>query len=106
MVAHFRHGSRIDVGDFSAEGIETDEQADLLRSYGCPFGQGYQVGRPAPLSEIADVLSSRSAASHRGERPRGIPARRPHSLRTEHREARRDARHGLIALGESLDASS
>ena len=30
-----------------AEGIETEEQAELLRAYGCPYGQGYQFARPA-----------------------------------------------------------
>jgi len=39
-----------------AEGIETDEQADLLREFGCPFGQGFQFARPAPSDEIAARL--------------------------------------------------
>jgi EAL domain-containing protein (putative c-di-GMP-specific phosphodiesterase class I) len=29
-----------------AEGIETEGQRELLRSYGCSLGQGYLLGRP------------------------------------------------------------
>jgi len=32
-----------------AEGIETEQQLDLLRRLGCSNGQGYLFGRPAPL---------------------------------------------------------
>jgi EAL domain-containing protein (putative c-di-GMP-specific phosphodiesterase class I) len=35
-----------------AEGIETEEQARLLRLLGCPYGQGYLFARPA----AADTL--------------------------------------------------
>jgi diguanylate cyclase (GGDEF)-like protein/PAS domain S-box-containing protein len=31
-----------------AEGIETDEERELLRSLGCEFGQGFLFARPAP----------------------------------------------------------
>jgi EAL domain-containing protein (putative c-di-GMP-specific phosphodiesterase class I) len=30
-----------------AEGIETPEAAEMCRELGCPFGQGYYLGRPA-----------------------------------------------------------
>nr|MBA2522606.1 bifunctional diguanylate cyclase/phosphodiesterase [Solirubrobacterales bacterium] len=33
--------------DLVAEGIETNEQLDLLRHLGCPQGQGFHLGRPA-----------------------------------------------------------
>jgi EAL domain-containing protein (putative c-di-GMP-specific phosphodiesterase class I) len=42
----------------TAEGIETPEQLTLLRSLGCPYGQGYLLGRPAPLLEPAPQLSA------------------------------------------------
>jgi diguanylate cyclase (GGDEF)-like protein len=32
-----------------AEGIETTEQRDALMNLGCEFGQGYLLGRPAPI---------------------------------------------------------
>lgn len=38
-------GQRIGI-DMIAEGIETENQAGLLRSLGCPFGQGYWFSRP------------------------------------------------------------
>jgi EAL domain-containing protein (putative c-di-GMP-specific phosphodiesterase class I) len=41
-----------------AEGVETAEQADLLRGMGCKLGQGYLFGRPTPASQVLDVLSS------------------------------------------------
>jgi diguanylate cyclase (GGDEF)-like protein len=36
----------------TAEGVETDEQATLLRSAGVDFLQGYLFGRPVPLDEL------------------------------------------------------
>ncbi|GAB3347869.1 putative bifunctional diguanylate cyclase/phosphodiesterase [Chromohalobacter beijerinckii] len=51
-----------------AEGIETQEQMDVLRGLGCPVGQGYLLGRPRPaesflwrLSQRQDTLPARSA---------------------------------------------
>jgi diguanylate cyclase len=35
-----------------AEGIETEEQAKLLRLLGCPYGQGYLLGRPVPAADV------------------------------------------------------
>ena len=32
----------------TAEGVETAEQADALRRFGCDRGQGWLFGRPAP----------------------------------------------------------
>lgn len=39
-----------------AEGIETGQQAELLRSHGCGMAQGYYYSRPLPAAEIADWL--------------------------------------------------
>ncbi len=41
-----------------AEGIETPEQLAELRRRGCPLGQGFLLGRPAPpeLSESLVVV--------------------------------------------------
>src|SRR4249919_273691 len=36
-----------------AEGIETDAQRATLQAMGCRFGQGYLLGRPAPLENPA-----------------------------------------------------
>lgn len=44
-----------------AEGIETDDQLDQLRSFGCEYGQGYLLARPlAP----EDLVSLRNQAWH------------------------------------------
>jgi EAL domain-containing protein (putative c-di-GMP-specific phosphodiesterase class I) len=43
-----------------AEGIETEKQYQLLKSYGCDFGQGYYIAKP---------LSSEDAAQFMGYEP-------------------------------------
>jgi EAL domain-containing protein (putative c-di-GMP-specific phosphodiesterase class I) len=35
-----------------AEGIETQQQLDLLRNAGCDYGQGYLFSRPVPAAEF------------------------------------------------------
>lgn len=37
-----------------AEGVETEQQNQLLRDIGCDFGQGYLFGRPVPAQEFAE----------------------------------------------------
>lgn len=32
-----------------AEGIETAEELQALRELGCEYGQGFLLGRPAPI---------------------------------------------------------
>lgn len=41
-----------------AEGVETVEQADFLRSVGCPYLQGYLYARPMPLDEFEKLITS------------------------------------------------
>jgi diguanylate cyclase (GGDEF)-like protein/PAS domain S-box-containing protein len=38
-----------------AEGIETDEQAALIKEYGCNQAQGYLYSKPVPFSEFLDL---------------------------------------------------
>jgi sensor c-di-GMP phosphodiesterase-like protein len=45
-----------------AEGIETVEQADLLRGMGCQYGQGFLFSRPLPFDEFVAALRGRLAA--------------------------------------------
>lgn len=46
----------------TAEGIETEDQAMLLRAAGCSLGQGYLFGRPKPASEALRLLTARTSA--------------------------------------------
>lgn len=40
------------------EGIETQEQAEMMLWLGCDFGQGYFYGRPMPAEDLAASLSA------------------------------------------------
>ena len=48
-----------------AEGIETQEQLDLLRSLGCQHGQGFLFSPGIPASQIGDALLLHGNRSHR-----------------------------------------
>jgi EAL domain-containing protein (putative c-di-GMP-specific phosphodiesterase class I) len=39
-----------------AEGVETQEQLDLLKKIQCDYGQGYLFARPMPVAEFEDFL--------------------------------------------------
>jgi diguanylate cyclase (GGDEF)-like protein/PAS domain S-box-containing protein len=39
-----------------AEGIETEEQLQILKECGCKFGQGYLLSKPMPAEEITEIL--------------------------------------------------
>lgn len=45
-----------------AEGIETDEQLQALRAYGCDYGQGYFLARPLSPEDATEFLISAEAA--------------------------------------------
>jgi len=38
-----------------AEGVETELQRKLLADIGCPVGQGYLLGAPMPVNELASI---------------------------------------------------
>jgi diguanylate cyclase (GGDEF)-like protein len=45
-----------------AEGIETREQAEVLRQMKCSYGQGYYYSPPVPADRIDDLLRRRAAS--------------------------------------------
>ncbi|MNO38852.1 Cyclic di-GMP phosphodiesterase Gmr [compost metagenome] len=46
-----------------AEGVETPEQIELLKSLGCRVMQGYYYGRPMPVQELGEWFIANTAAS-------------------------------------------
>jgi predicted signal transduction protein with EAL and GGDEF domain len=55
--------SIIDLGramqiDTVAEGIEVDEQAEMLRSLGCEFGQGFYFAKPLEPAAWEELLQT------------------------------------------------
>ncbi|MCP8885427.1 EAL domain-containing protein [Devosia sp. XJ19-1] len=56
-------GSIVDIGrtlgiKVVAEGVETVEQASVLREIGCDFLQGYAFGKPMPAAKLVEWLRS------------------------------------------------
>ncbi|MGZ5362350.1 MAG: sensor domain-containing protein [Solirubrobacterales bacterium] len=60
-----------------AEGVETREQQEQLRAFGCDRAQGYLYARPQPPHAVTDLLAARATVSqstgviHSGREPRG-----------------------------------
>ena len=42
------------------EGVETEQQAVLLRSIGCTLGQGYYFARPQPAEAVEELIGKRA----------------------------------------------
>ena len=41
----------------TAEGIETEEQLDIVRRAGCTEMQGYLASRPVPACDVAELIA-------------------------------------------------
>ncbi len=52
--------------DAVAEGVETAEQMQMLRSFGCMKMQGYYFSRPVPADEFAGLLTKNFISSQGG----------------------------------------
>ena len=47
----------------TAEGVETDEQLDLLRREGCTQAQGYLFSPPRPAADVERMLLNTPAVA-------------------------------------------
>ncbi len=45
-----------------AEGVETDEQLEILRSYGCDYIQGFFYGKPMTANDMTTYLEKQSVS--------------------------------------------
>ena len=55
-------GRRLDL-DVVAEGIEDTDQLLALEAVGCPYGQGFLLGRPGPLEDIEAGAATSTAST-------------------------------------------
>jgi EAL domain-containing protein (putative c-di-GMP-specific phosphodiesterase class I) len=46
-----------------AEGVEQQDQADLMLALGCPTAQGFLYARPMPADELQQLLAARASAT-------------------------------------------
>ena len=76
----------------TAEGVETEEQLEILRAEGCMQVQGYLFSRPKPVGEIPAMLRRVAAAHPRGV-ARPLPAQRGSRASTAPRKWRDASTH-------------
>ena len=57
-----------------AEGVETEEQLNVLRDLGCAIVQGYFFSKPVPAAEFEPMLSERKGISEEALEPPQQPA--------------------------------
>jgi EAL domain-containing protein (putative c-di-GMP-specific phosphodiesterase class I) len=67
IIVLLAHNLRLSV---VAEGIENQEQMEMLKHLGCELGQGYLFSRPGAAATIEGLLTSQSAAH--SSWPRGL----------------------------------
>jgi EAL domain-containing protein (putative c-di-GMP-specific phosphodiesterase class I) len=66
-----------------AEGVETQADANYLRSIGCEFGQGFYYGEPMSARDVGALLNALANHRRRQERERAQAERAPSSLDVE-----------------------
>jgi len=88
-----------------AEGVETEEQAEMLLLLGCEMGQGWLFGRPVPAEQLRDAASARAPVKLRLTSSfwRDISYNSPPGQRLSHLQALYDgAPVGLAFLSRDL----
>lgn len=55
-----------------AEGVETEEQVDLLKRIGCDYAQGYYFYRPMPQGDFEELMADEALIDYRGVLPRVV----------------------------------
>lgn len=83
-----------------AEGIETDRQLEAARSYGVSLGQGYLLGRPAPLPVALDFPARAVPLVDRVVDRSLAPA--PFALVTSRTPTRRLSQRAVLELARQL----
>jgi diguanylate cyclase (GGDEF)-like protein len=66
-----------------AEGVETQADANYLRSIGCEFGQGFYYGEPMSARDVGALLNALANHRRRQERERAQAERAPSGLDVE-----------------------
>ncbi len=88
-----------------AEGVETEEQAEMLLSLGCEMGQGWLFGKPVPAERLSEITSLRAPVRLRPTSSvwRDISYNSPPGQRLSHLQALYDgAPVGLAFLSPDL----
>jgi len=82
----------------TAEGVETQDEIELIRSLGCSHIQGYVFGKPMPNEDVTAALTGGAAA-----KPVGLKTTRP--LRPELLRSTRIQHHGAKSGARIRDVS-
>jgi diguanylate cyclase (GGDEF)-like protein len=87
--------------DIIAEGIETDEQLEILRGLGCEYGQGYALHHPMPPSSVGRLLLISPAGPPAAAADPGSGAARSAGARSRHGRHAAPAQPASSAIGRA-----
>lgn len=58
--------------DVVAEGVETAEQAALLKEWGCRYAQGYYFSKPLPAAEFGPIWCAVTKPARRTDKQKRV----------------------------------